>query len=83
MNNLQVFMDIIVMILTDFMVAFNGGGFISTDQRMRFAIGWAYSGILSLGIVVALTVLVYITLKVVQRTMLIQQVKLSKNKIRM
>lgn len=31
LNRLQIFIDCLYMLLADFMVAFHGGGFISTD----------------------------------------------------
>jgi len=65
MNNLQVFLDTMLMLLTDFMVAFNGGGFISTDQSVRFAIGWAYTSVLAFSLVVCYGVLILMTLKIV------------------
>lgn len=54
-----------LMLLTDFMVAFNGGGFISTDQSVRFAIGWAYTSVLAFSLVVCYGVLILMTLKIV------------------
>lgn len=39
LNKLQIFLDIMIIALADFMVAFNGGGFISKDQNVRFSIG--------------------------------------------
>lgn len=65
MNNLQVFLDTMLMLLIDFMVAFNGGGFISTDQSVRFAIGWAYTSVLGFSLVVCYSVLVLMTLRIV------------------
>lgn len=31
LNKLQIFLDVMLMALADFMVAFNGGGFVSPD----------------------------------------------------
>ena len=78
LNRLQIFHDIVLVILADFMIAFNGGGFISTDQNVRFIIGWIYSAVLFGSLAVSFLIMVFITLKTVQRTVLIKEFRKSK-----
>ena len=78
LNRLQIFHDIVLVILSDFMIAFNGGGFISTDQNVRFIIGWIYSAVLFGSLAVSFLIMVFITLKTVQRTVLIKEFRKSK-----
>ena len=78
LNRLQIFHDIVLVILSDFMIAFNGGGFISTDQNVRFVIGWIYSAVLFGSLAVSFLIMVFITLKTVQRTVLIKEFRKSK-----
>ena len=71
------------MVLADFMVAFNGGGFLSTDQKVRFEIGWAYTGVLTLSLAVAYVVMVLLTLKSIKQKLHQKVTRKSKQQIKM
>ena len=78
LNRLQIIFDMAIIILSDLMIAFNGGGWLSENQNVRFSIGWGYIGVFGLCLLISVVVLVVITLKAVQRTLLMTEVKRTK-----
>lgn len=75
---MQVMFDCTLVILSDFMISFNGGGFLSSDQNVRFEIGWGYLGVFLTCLSVAFLMLARITFIAVKRTMMVQVIKKSK-----
>ena len=63
--------DCTLVILGDFMITFNGGGWLSTDQNVRFEIGWAYSSVMLACISISFLFLARVTFSAVRRTMMI------------
>ena len=70
LNKLQIFLDVMLMALADFMVAFNGGGFVSPDQQVRFDVGWAYVFFLAVSSVVPVVAMVVVTMSTVQNNLM-------------
>ena len=54
------------------MITFNGGGWLSSDQNVRFEIGWAYTGVFIACVSISFLFLVIITIRAVRRTLMIQ-----------
>ena len=64
------------------MIAFNGGGWLSADQNVRFEIGWGYASVLLACLAIAFLTLGRTTYNAVRRTMMVQIVKKSKQKLK-
>ena len=75
---MQVMFDCTLVILGDFMIAFNGGGFLSSDQNVRFVIGWGYTGVFLACLSIAFLILGRVTFIAVKRTLMVQVIKKSK-----
>lgn len=64
--------------LADFMFAFNGGGFISKDQNVRFSIGWAYVTFLAVSLVPPFAIMIFTTFRVIEQNLLHSKFRKSK-----
>lgn len=69
LNNLQILHEVTIVILCDLLITFNGGGWLGSDQNMRFLIGWAYAGVLALSLAISFFVLAMVTLSVLRQTL--------------
>ena len=58
-----------VIFLADFMVAFNGGGYLSKDQNIRFSIGWAYVTFLAISVAPPFIIMTFMTFKVLKQNL--------------
>lgn len=58
------------MILCDLLITFNGGGWLRSDQNMRFMIGWAYVGVMALSLAISFFVLSVVSLNALHHTLM-------------
>ena len=83
LNKLQIVFDTTIIFLGDLMIAFNGGGWLSSDQNVRFNFGWAYIGVFLLCIFITFMAMLVITFKAVKRASMTKHIKKSKQQKKM
>jgi hypothetical protein len=82
LNKLQILYDTALVILCDILIAFNGGGWLSKDQNVRFNIGWVYVGVFVATNALAVVVMVYCTLRTTEHTVRRRQPQKSQEELK-
>ena len=70
LNKLQIMQEMTVVVLCDLLITFNSGGWLNSDQTIRFTIGWVYLGVFTLSIVISFFVMVMVSLTNLRYTLM-------------